>query len=114
MLAADVEPRSSTHSGVSASHARESAPRPLERRVSFWAACGVVASVPPDELRKSFMKFWVTDAIRPARRLAQDDFYAKTLNRPLNQHFNSRRGAGGSYFPAAFSALPWISTLPFR
>src|SRR6266702_1033574 len=65
MLVAEVEPRSRTHIGRSASHARESSPSPLERRVSFWAACGVAVSAPLDEPRKSFMKFCVTDAIRP-------------------------------------------------
>ena len=48
-----------------------SSPRPLERRVSFCTGCGVSACVPLDEPRKSFMKFCVTDAIRPGSKLSE-------------------------------------------
>src|ERR1035441_5237585 len=111
MFAADVEPRSSTHSGVSASHTRESSPRLLERRVSFWAPCAVVASVQPEEPRKNFMKFWVTDAIRTICRFARGDGCPKTMNQPLKPTLYLIRGPANSYFPAAFSALPCISIL---
>ena len=94
-------PRSSTHKGVSESQRRESSPSPLERRVSFWAVCGVSCGAPPDE-RKSFMKFCVTDAIRPVL------FSPRQLDArgPFNRYFNSSKRASRSYFPAAFSALP--------
>src|SRR5215472_12209151 len=64
MLVADVDPRSRMHRLFSVSQVRASSPRPLERRVSFCDVCvGEGVCGPPDEPRKSFMKFCVTDAI---------------------------------------------------
>src|ERR1700741_465227 len=81
MLLGEVEPRSSTQSGVSLSQTRARAARPLERRVSFCGSCGVAASVPPDEPRKSFMKFCVTDAITLTRGHHQRELLSGSLFR---------------------------------
>src|SRR5580692_8302371 len=65
MFAGEVEPRSSTHKGVSVSQVRATSPSPLERRASLCELCADGGgSGRPNEPRKSFMKFWVTDAIQ--------------------------------------------------
>src|SRR5579864_6548564 len=81
MLEGEVEPRSSTQSGVSTFHKRESSPRPLERRVSFSAECEVAVSDVPDEPRKSFMKFCVTDAITLTRGVRRRKLLSRSLFR---------------------------------
>src|SRR5271165_740165 len=94
MLAGEVDPRSSTQSGVSTFHKRESSPRPLERRVSFSAAWDVVASDEPDEPRKSFMKFCVTDAITLTRGDRRRKLLSRSLLRlTLNINFTLQVGA---------------------
>src|SRR5208282_2035851 len=94
MLAGEVEPRSRTQMGVSPSQRRESSPSPLERRVSFWTACAVAVSVPPDEPRKSFMKFWDTDAINLTCADDQEKLLSCGLFRlALNVDFTFQVGA---------------------
>jgi hypothetical protein len=72
-LAAEVEPTSRTQIGSSDCSVRDTAPSPLERRVS---RCVVDTDLVPSpgmvaEPRKSFMKLCVTDAMANSRRPVQ-------------------------------------------
>src|SRR5215467_7272710 len=70
MLAGEVEPMSSTHSGSSEASVRDNSPSPLERRVSRLLPGSGRSPCPGtgEEPRKSFMKPLVTDAISNSRR----------------------------------------------
>src|SRR3984957_15264660 len=104
----DVEPRSSTHNGVSVSQLRATSPSPLERRLSRCEVCAdEVGSGPPDEPRKSFMKFWVTDAI-------QFREIEPRLCLPVYARARNITPAPTSLYFAFPSCVPRMSTLPLR
>src|SRR5580704_5856860 len=80
MLAAEVEPISSTQMGASDCSVRDTAPSPLERRVR---RCAMDTGLAPwagmvEVPRKSFMKLCVTDAMRQFRASGSID--SRNLN----------------------------------